>query len=267
MAFIFPNIDPVLLQLGDTPFKITWYSLAYVAGILLAWVYVKRLNKIGPVQPAIATKIIDDLITAIILGIIIGGRLGYVLFYDLAHNLADPLNIIRTWEGGMSFHGGLLGVIIASLIHARINKVPFFRIMDLLACATPIGLFLGRIANFINAELWGRFTDSSLGVIFPGQAYLRHASQLYESCTEGLLLFVILWLLFTRTKIQQYCGMLSGLFLLGYALFRSLIENYREPDAHIGFVISNYTMGQLLSLPMFVAGLVLIIYGLKNRIQ
>jgi len=267
MTIIFPNIDPVIIQFGDSPLKITWYSLSYVVGIILSWMYIKRLNKIGQIQPSIEIKILDDLITAIILGIIIGGRLGYVLFYDLEYNLANPLNIIRTWEGGMSFHGGLLGVIIASFIYCHIHKLKYFRVMDLLACATPIGLFLGRIANFINAELCGRVTNSSWGVIFPGQTLPRHASQLYESFTEGLLLFIILFLLFTRTKIQIYCGMLSGLFLLFYALFRGLIENYREPDNHIGFVIGHYTMGQLLSLPMIILGIAIIIYSFRNPIK
>ncbi|MEK6733901.1 MAG: prolipoprotein diacylglyceryl transferase [Pseudomonadota bacterium] len=265
MALSFPDINPVLLQFGETPFKITWYSLSYVVGIILGWIYVKHINKIGSVQPPIKDKSIDDLITALILGIILGGRLGYVLFYDLDYNLSNPANIIKTWEGGMSFHGGLLGVIIAIFIYCKINKLKFFKIMDLLACATPIGLCFGRIANFINAELYGRYTNSSLGVIFPGDVTARHASQLYESALEGVLLFIILYLLYTRTKIQQYCGMLSGFFLLFYAMFRTILENFREPDAHIGFVFFEYTMGQLLSLPMIIAGLIIIFYSLKTH--
>ena len=267
MTFIFPNIDPVILQIGDTPFKITWYSLSYVIGILLSFVYIKYLNRIGKLKPSIDVKAIDDLLTAIVLGIIIGGRLGYVIFYDLEYNLTNPMNIIRTWEGGMSFHGGLLGVIIASFIYCHIHKIQYFRMMDLLACATPIGLFFGRIANFINAELYGRVTDSYFGVIFPGQSMPRHPSQLYESFAEGFLLFIILFLLFYKTKIQKYCGMLSGLFLLFYASFRSFIEQFREPDAHIGFVIGQFTMGQLLSLPMILVGLLLIFYSFKNKIN
>jgi phosphatidylglycerol---prolipoprotein diacylglyceryl transferase len=264
MAFIFPDIDPVILHLGNSPFKITWYSVSYIAGILLSWAYVKKLNRIGKLPPVDA-KFIDDLITSVILGIIIGGRLGYVIFYDLARNLAEPINIIRTWEGGMSFHGGLLGVIIASFICCRIHKVKYFQIMDLLACATPIGLFFGRIANFVNAELYGRVTDSSWGIIFPGQESPRHASQLYEAATEGLLLFFILYFLFTKTKIQQYIGMISGMFLLFYALFRGIIENVREPDSHLGFIIYDYTMGQLLSLPMILVGVIIIIYSVYSK--
>ena len=264
MAFIFPNIDPVIFQFGDTALKVTWYSLSYVTGILLGWAYIKKLNKIG-LLPSIKEKLIDDLITSLIVGIIVGGRLGYVLFYDLDYNLAHPMNIIRTWEGGMSFHGGLLGVIFACLIYCKIYKVNFLQMMDLIACASPIGLFFGRIANFINAELYGRVTEVSWGVIFPGQKFARHASQLYESFAEGLVIFIILLLLYTKTKIQSYKGMLCGLFLLLYALFRSLLENYREPDGHIGFVIANITMGQILSFPMILVGLVLVIYSMRNK--
>jgi len=260
LSFSFPNIDPVILQIGSSPLKVTWYSLSYVAGILLSWLYIRMLNK-----NKISNKIIDDLITYIIIGIIVGGRLGYVLFYDLEYNIAHPGNIIRTWDGGMSFHGGLFGVIAASFIFCKLNKLKFFDIMDLLACATPIGLFFGRIANFINAELYGRITDVSWGVIFPGQIHARHASQLYESLTEGLLSFIILYLLATKTKIRDISGMISGIFLLLYALFRTLIENYREPDEQIGFVIYNITMGQLLSTPMLLSGIIIIIYSMRAK--
>lgn len=262
MAIIFPNIDPVIFSLGDTPFKITWYSLSYVVGILLSWIYIKYLNKLNSKNP-IAPKIIDDLITSLILGIIIGGRLGYVLFYDLATNIAAPLNIFRTWDGGMSFHGGLLGVIIATLIHCRIYKISFLQAMDLIACATPIGLCLGRISNFINAELMGRYTDVAWGVVFPGQSQARHASQLYESFFEGIIIFIILFFLYK--KIRQFNGMTCGTFLLLYAFFRGIIENYREPDAHIGFVIYNITMGQLLSIPMVIVGLATIFYSINSK--
>jgi phosphatidylglycerol:prolipoprotein diacylglycerol transferase len=259
MAIDFPAINPIIFQIADTPLKVTWYSLSYVIGILLAWWYVKYLNK-----EEVPNKKIDDLVTSIIIGIIVGGRLGYVLFYDLSYNLAHPSNIIRTWDGGMSFHGGLPGVIVATFIYCKIYKIKFFKIMDLLACATPIGLFFGRIANFINGELYGRVTDVAWGVIFPGQLELRHASQLYESATEGLLSFIILYLLVTKTKIRQYNGTLSGVFLLLYAFFRSLIENYRQPDEHIGYVIGKITMGQLLSMPMIIVGVLIIITSLRK---
>ncbi len=262
MAFIFPNIDPVILSISNTPLKITWYSLSYLAGILLSWIYIKHLNKLNKTNP-LETKKIDDLITYIIIGIIIGGRLGYVLFYDFFLYLSNPLQILRTWEGGMSFHGGLLGVIIASYIFCRIHKVEFFRVMDLLACATPIGLFLGRIANFINGELYGRTTEVAWGVIFPNQILPRHPSQLYESLLEGLILFLILFFLYD--KIRKFKGMASGLFLLLYSLFRGLIENYREPDSHIGFIFAKITMGQILSIPMILAGSYIIYYSIKHK--
>ena len=259
MALIFPDIDPVIFHLGSTPFKVTWYSLSYVASILIAWKYIQYLNKVT--NSTIKEKFIDDLVTYIILGIVVGGRLGYVLFYDLEKNLANPLNIIRTWEGGMSFHGGLLGVIITSFIYCKMHKVSFLKIADFICCAAPIGLFFGRIANFINAELYGRYTEVPWGVIFPGQNHPRHPSQLYESFSEGLLIFTILFVLYRYTKIKNYSGMISGLFLLLYALFRGIIENYRQPDEHLGFIISNYTMGQLLSLPMVISGFILIFYS------
>lgn len=260
MSINFPNIDPVILQIGTSPLKITWYSLSYVVGILLSWAYIKFLNK-----DKISTKIIDDLITYLIIGIIIGGRLGYVIFYDFQYYMQNPIYIIRTWDGGMSFHGGLLGVIIASFIFCKIHKLKFFSVMDLLACATPIGLFFGRIANFINAELYGRITDVSWSVIFPGQLEPRHASQIYESLTEGLLSFIILYFLATKTKIREYSGMLSGIFLLLYSFFRLLIENYRQPDEQIGFILYNITMGQILSTPMFISGTIIIIYSMRQK--
>ena len=262
MAIIFPNIDPVILSISDTPLKITWYSLSYVVGILVAWVYIKYLNRLNKPN-SLPIKVIDDLITYLILGIVIGGRLGYVLFYDLANSLNNPLSIIQTWNGGMSFHGGLLGVIIASFIYCKIYKLQFFSIMDLLACATPIGLCLGRIANFINGELYGRITDVSWGVIFPGQSEPRHPSQIYESFLEGLILFLILFTLYN--KVKRFPGTASGLFLILYALFRGLIENYREPDGHIGFIISNITMGQLLSAPMIITGLAILYYNYRFK--
>lgn len=264
MSINFPNIDPIIFSLGDTPLKVTWYSLSYVAGILLSFSYLHYLNRKSRLQPALSSQIIDNLMTWIILGIVIGGRLGYVIFYDLDYNLANPSNIIKTWQGGMSFHGGLLGVIISTFIYCHLNKISFLSMIDLFACAAPIGLFLGRIANFINAELVGRQTDAPWAIIFPGENFARHPSQLYEASTEGLLLFIIMRLIFIKSKIQTYKGCLSGIFLLFYAFFRFLIENYRQPDAHIGFISSSYTMGQILSIPMIITGIILILYSFKN---
>lgn len=264
MAINFPYIDPIIYNLGETGLKVTWYSLSYVAGILLSFYYINYLNKKGSLQPPLPFKTIDNLMTWVILGIVIGGRLGYVIFYELEYNLANPSNILKTWQGGMSFHGGLLGVIIATYIYCRLNKIYFLRIMDLFACATPIGLFLGRIANFINAELVGRKTEVPWAVIFPGETIARHPSQLYEAFTEGLLLFILMFIIFSKSKTQNYQGRLSGIFLLSYALFRSLIENYRQPDTHIGF-IGNFTMGQLLSVPMIIFGIIFISYSFKYK--
>lgn len=260
MAIEFPNISPVILSIGDSPFKITWYSLSYVIGIVLSWFYIIFLN-----QNKISKKKLDDLISYVILGIIIGGRLGYVLFYDLDYNIAHPLNIFKTWQGGMSFHGGLIGVISAIYIFSRVHKIPFFAITDLAACATPIGLFFGRIANFINAELYGRETDAAWGIIFPSEKFARHPSQIYEALCEGLICFIIMYILYSRTKAKEHLGFLSGSFLLLYAFFRSLIENYRQPDEHLGFIFFKITMGQILSFPMIIGGLIIILYSLKLK--
>lgn len=260
MAINFPDINPIIISFGNSPFKVTWYSLAYLGGILLSWAYIRYLNKEG-ISKAIANKLLDDLISWLIFGIIIGGRIGYVLFYDLQHNLLEPLNIFKTWEGGMSFHGGLAGVIIANVMFCQKHKINILQVFDLLAAATPIGLFLGRIANFINGELYGRVTDVAWGVIFKGENFTRHPSQLYEALAEGILLFLILFILITKTKIQKLHGMLAGLFLLFYALFRAIIENYREPDYQLGFIYQNLTMGQILSLPMIVTGIILVCYA------
>lgn len=256
MTIAFPDIDPIIFQVGIL--KISWYSLSYVVGILLSWWYIKSLNQFS-------AKIIDDLITYIIIGIIVGGRLGYVLFYDLNYNLEHPSNIIKTWNGGMSFHGGLIGVIIATWIFAKIHGISFLAIMDLCAIAAPIGLFFGRIANFINAELYGRVTDVPWAVIFPEERAPRHPSQLYESALEGALLFIIMYFAVRRTNAIKYKGMLSGIFLLLYALFREFIENYREPDAHLGFIFAHITMGQLLSAPMIIAGISLILFAKSKK--
>jgi phosphatidylglycerol---prolipoprotein diacylglyceryl transferase len=263
MAIKFPDINPVILQIGDTPFKITWYSLAYVLGMIIGFYYIKKINKNSPDQ--IGKEIFDDILTYIILGVVLGGRLGYVLFYDLEYNLANPINIFKTWQGGMSFHGGLMGVIFASYLICKKHKLNYLTITDLLASATPIGLFFGRIANFINAELYGRVTQSKWGVIFPGQHLARHASQLYEAFFEGLVLFSILFYLQRYTRSLHYHGLISGVFLSFYGLIRMGIENFREPDSHLGFIFLNITMGQILCLPMILMGVGLMIFSIKNK--
>lgn len=248
----FPSIDPVLIEIG--PLAIRWYALAYLAGILLGYVYIKWLNaKMHP--PLLDKKQTEDLIVWAILGIMLGGRLGYVLFYKPGYYLAHPEDIFALWQGGMAFHGGLVGVILAFYLFARRQGIAYLKLMDLIACAAPIGLFFGRIANFINGELYGRITDSPLGVVFPhGGPLPRHPSQLYEAVLEGLLLFVLLFVLRRHTAIAQRPGALSGMFLVGYGSARAFVELFRQPDAHLGFIWMQLTMGQLLCLPMLAVG-------------
>ncbi len=256
MAIHFPEIDPVIISIG--PLAIRWYALAYIAGRLGGWHYIKRLNQHSPI--ALPVKTYDSIVTWSILGIILGGRLGYVLFYNPTYFLHHPQEIIMVWHGGMAFHGGLLGMIAAIWLLARRDNIPFFTLMDNIACAAPIGLFFGRIANFINAELYGRPTDMPWGVIFPySDGLARHPSQLYEAALEGLLLFIILRILVTRHRMLHHAGMASGEFLVGYGVSRFVVEFFREPDAHIGFLWYGATMGQFLSLPMIVVGVLLLI--------
>jgi phosphatidylglycerol:prolipoprotein diacylglycerol transferase len=257
----FPNFDPVLIQIG--PLAIRWYALAYVAGILLGWRYAVGLAKntrLWGGQPPTCTPLqIDDLVLWITLGIILGGRIGYVLFYDTALIWSDPLEILKVWHGGMSFHGGLLGVTVAVIGFARANKIDILKLGDLVAPAAPIGLGFGRIANFINGELWGRPTDLPWGVIFPHAGLEpRHPSQIYEALLEGLLLFIVLRLATHRFGWLQRRGGVAGLFLAGYALIRISLENVREPDAFMPNFPLGLTMGMLLSLPMLAIGAYLI---------
>jgi len=266
----FPDFDPVLFQIG--PLAIRWYALAYVAGILLGWRYAillsRNLTLWGGRQPTLNAAQIDDLILWVTLGVIGGGRLGYVLFYFPSMIWEAPLNIFKVWEGGMSFHGGLLGVSLAMALFARANKLDVFRVADHVAPAVPIGLFFGRIANFINGELWGRTTDMPWGVTgFPGvpDGYPRHPSQIYQALLEGLLLFVILRLATHRQLWLQRRGVVAGLFLAGYGAFRLSMEWLREPDAQMLPFLRDYlTMGMLLSLPMLALGIWMIWRGLKE---
>jgi phosphatidylglycerol:prolipoprotein diacylglycerol transferase len=255
-AIPFPAIDPVLIQLG--PFAIRWYALAYIAGIVLGWRLVRRLVQ----RPgwAISPEAVDDLVFYVTLGVILGGRIGYVLFYQPGHYLTHPLDMLAVWRGGMSFHGGLIGVLVATFLFARTRKLAFFEITDALAVATPIGLCLGRIANFINAELWGRVTDLPWGVVFPTAGpEPRHPSQLYEAALEGVVLFAVMLWLARRPYGPAARGLLSGVFLIGYALSRIAAELFRQPDVQIGFLAGGTTMGQLLSLPMLAFGIFLVL--------
>jgi len=277
----FPNIDPVLVHLG--PFAIRWYALAYVGGILLGWRYATGLlknPKLWTHRPAPFTpEQMDDLILWIAIGVIGGGRLGHVLFYTpFAQTLADPLSVFRVWEGGMSFHGGVIGVSIAMVAFAWRNKLDLLRIADVVAPAYPIGHFLGRCANFINGELWGRPAPADLPWAFrfcneqiiktfgycPAGDVPRHPSQLYEAAFEGLILFVILRWATHGAKLGNRRGVIAGIFILFYGIFRIAIENVREPDAGMPNFPFGLTMGMILSIPMVLGGLFLIWRGMRE---
>ncbi|MEE4349146.1 MAG: prolipoprotein diacylglyceryl transferase [Pacificimonas sp.] len=261
----YPNIDPVWFTI-PTPFEgvslpIRWYSLSYIAGIIFAWWYVSRMAA-RPGSP-LAQRHVDDLVTWATIGVIAGGRIAYVLFYDFQRFFGPDGslgNIVRVWEGGMSFHGGAIGVILAVFLYCRSQGLNWMRVGDYVACAVPVGLFFGRLANFINGELYGRPTDVSWAMIFPGDPLQtpRHPSQLYEAASEGLLLFACLAWLFWRTKARYQPGLLGGTFLTGYGLFRFLVEYVRMPDQQLGVLGWGLTMGQTLCLPMIIAGLYLI---------
>lgn len=252
----FPQIDPIAIQIG--PLAIRWYALAYIAGIVLGWRLLRRLAEAAP--RAATTEQVDDYITWATLGIIIGGRLGYVLFYRPGHYIFHPLEALMVWQGGMAFHGGALGVIIATLIFARRNKLNPLAFGDRIAVVVPIGLFFGRIANFINGELWGRAADVPWAMVFPADRLQipRHPSQLYQAGLEGLALFALMLILWSMPANRARPGLLTGALLAGYGAARLVGEFFREPDAHLGFLLAGATMGQLLSLPMVLVGLWLI---------
>jgi len=263
MTFVipYPVIDPVLFEIG--PFALRWYALAYVIGLVLGWRYARRLCRRQP-SPATETDM-DDFLVWATLGVLLGGRLGYVLFYKSGYYLDNPLAALEVWKGGMSFHGGLLGVVIATLLFCRVRKIPTLAFGDIIFCVAPIGLLLGRLANFINGELAGRVTDVPWAMVFPGWGpEPRHPSQLYEAALEGLLLLVVLNVLWRRDAVRLRPGFLGGVFLIGYALARSFVELFRQPDAHLGELAAGTTMGQWLSAPMFIIGVILIIRALMR---
>jgi phosphatidylglycerol:prolipoprotein diacylglycerol transferase len=245
----FPQIDPVIFRIG--PLAIRWYGMMYLLGFGAAYLLIRHL--VGLRKLPLAIDKVSDLLFYGILGVIVGGRLGYVLFYNPGWYLTHPQEIFSIWQGGMSFHGGLLGVIVAVLLFCRRHQLPILLTGDILTAASPIGLGLGRVGNFINAELWGRVTGQPWGVIFPGAGpYPRHPSQLYEAVLEGPVLFLLLYLLHRRKAAQ---GVPFFSFFLGYGCFRFFVEFFRQPDAHLGFLWGGATMGQLLSLPMILFGL------------
>jgi phosphatidylglycerol---prolipoprotein diacylglyceryl transferase len=257
-VLLFPQFDPTLVQIG--PLAIRWYALAYIGSLVLGWRIMRRLVRLSP---AVATmEQTDDFLTWATLGVVLGGRLGYVLFYQPSHYLADPMAALAVWQGGMSFHGGALGVIVALVLYCRKQAIPLLGFADRIAVVTPIGLGLGRIANFINGELWGRPAPDWLpwAMIFPNAGpEPHHPSQIYQALMEGLLLFLLLWILSRREAIRARFGLLAGVFLTGYAIARSIGELFRQPDAFLGFLFEGATMGQLLSVPMLIAGVWLIV--------
>ncbi|MGK9168115.1 prolipoprotein diacylglyceryl transferase [Inquilinus limosus] len=259
--------DPVALQIG--PVAIRWYALAYIAGFLLGWRYALWLTRRTTLPPDRAA--LDDFLTWAVVGTILGGRLGYVLFYNLEEYLKAPLSILEIWHGGMSFHGGLIGVTAAIILFARSRGFSPLLLGDVVAAATPIGLFFGRIANFVNGELWGRpvaetpWADVPWAIVFPNAGpEPRHPSQLYEAGLEGLLLFLILLPLATNPRIRARPGLVLGVFAIGYGLSRFLVEFVRQPDAQLGFLWLDATMGQLLSLPMIVIGIAVMLWAARR---
>jgi phosphatidylglycerol:prolipoprotein diacylglycerol transferase len=273
-ALPFPAIDPVAIAIG--PFAIRWYALAYVTGLLGGWLYARSMVQrehlwTGLKRPTLND--LDDLIVWVALGVVLGGRIGYILFYNFDEYLADPWEMLAIWRGGMSFHGGFLGAILAILVFARSRGLNGLSMLDLAAAVTPIGLFFGRIANFINGELWGRpAPDFAYAVVFPHAGpEPRHPSQLYEAATEGIVLFLIMALAVRRFGFRRP-GLIGGIFVLGYAMARIVCEFFREPDAQLGFLFGTtvdglgggITMGMLLSLPMALVGIVAIWLALRG---
>jgi len=257
----YPEIEPVLLSIG--PLKVHWYGVMYLFGFSAAWLLgIWRAAK----SESWDKEQVGDLILYGALGAVLGGRLGYILFYKLGDYLAQPLDIFRVWEGGMSFHGGMLGVFVAIWLFGRKTNRSFFQVSDFVAPLVPIGLFFGRVGNFINQELWGRVTDLPWGMVFPlAGSVPRHPSQIYEALLEGVVLFFILW--FYSAKPRPV-AQVSGLFLVLYGVFRFIVEFTREPDDYLGFVALDWmTMGQVLSLPMIVAGLIILLLAGSQRFQ
>jgi len=264
----FPAFDPVLVQLG--PFAIRWYALAYIVGILLGWAYARALVRAQSLWGGKAPLTVidfDDFVLWVTLGIILGGRIGYVLFYNPQHFTAHPLEIVQLWNGGMSFHGGFTGCVVAVVLFARKRGIPVLSLGDITCAVGTIGIFLGRIANFINGELWGRTADVPWAMVFPNGGPLpRHPSQLYEAALEGLVLMAVLALLMRAGALKRP-GMIIGAFAVVYAIARTASEFFREPDAQLGFLWGGATMGQLLSVPLFLAGIGFIVYALKHPLQ
>lgn len=258
----FPEISPIAVSFG--PVAIRWYSLAYLFGIILAYMLVLRVNK--KYDLGFEKKQIEDLAFYVTLGIIVGGRLGYAVFYGGAEMWLKPWRLFELWKGGMSFHGGIAGVVIAAWLFAKKYGFKFLQITDLIVLFAPIGILLGRITNFINDELWGRVTDVPWAVRFPSGGFVpRHPSQLYEAFMEGFVLFVLLNAFWSNAKIRQNAGVVSAMFAILYGIFRMCMEQFREPDRQLGFFFNSITMGQMLSLPLIIAGAIVLLQKLKEK--
>jgi phosphatidylglycerol:prolipoprotein diacylglycerol transferase len=279
-ALTYPEIDPVAIQIG--PLALRWYGLAYFAGILVGWFYARRLVENqqlwGAKGPRLTPSDIDDFILWLTVGIIVGGRLGYALFYQPGHYIDDPLGFFRIWQGGMSFHGGLAGTVIAVVLFALKRRISILSLLDVAAASVPFGLLFGRLANFINGELWGRVTDAPWGMIFcnrhieaanngecPAGILPRHPSQLYEAMLEGVVIFAVLRMLTHRYQSLTRPGLTGGAFIALYGMARILVEFFREPDRQLGYISGFLTMGMMLSLPMVIAGAAAVIWAARRR--
>jgi phosphatidylglycerol---prolipoprotein diacylglyceryl transferase len=262
----YPAINPILISIG--PFAVRWYALAYIVGIIVGWFYARAIivsQRLWGGPAPFTVLDFDDFVIWITLGIILGGRTGYVLFYNFPYFAAHPIEIVQLWNGGMSFHGGVLGCIVAIVAFALHRRIAMLSLADVTAAVAPIGLFLGRIANFINGELWGRPADVPWAMVFPnGGPIPRHPSQLYEAALEGVVLFIVLGLL-VRTGALKRPGVVTGCFALGYGVARIICEFFREPDAQLGFLWGGLTMGMLLCIPLMLAGLAVLAVAFKRH--
>jgi len=280
LSLVAPAIDPIAISIG--PFAVRWYGLAYFAGILIGWWYARRLvanERLWGGRPAPLTRAdVDDFLLWLVAGIVLGGRIGYALFYQPGYFLDDPFAMLKLWEGGMSFHGGLAGVILAMIVFAVVRKIQMLPLFDVSAASVTFGLFFGRLANFINGELWGRVTDVPWGVVFcnetimathggdcPAGPLARHPSQLYEAVLEGIVLFIVLRILTHSFESLRRPGMTGGAFIAGYGIARILVEFVREPDTQLGYLAGPMTMGMLLSIPMVLIGVAAILLALRRE--
>ena len=262
------NFDPILIDFGL--FQIRWYSVAYIVGILLGWQYANKIIKLTAKNnlnfKQVSKTQFDDLIVYLVIGIILGGRLGYIIFYNLAYYIENFSEVFMLWQGGMSFHGGLAGVIISIIIFSKKNKISFFKFADIVSCVAPIGIFLGRIANFINAELYGKISTLPWAIIFPDAGNVsRHPSQIYEAILEGVILFLLINYFALKKKFFFKSGYTSGLFLIFYSVLRLFSEIFREPDLHLGLFLNYFSMGVILSFITFISGCSIIFFIKKNE--